>query len=148
MGLKTDAGHIFKLCSSFFIQQIPAIFELTKHINMETIINAPSHWIPGSATQTHKIDIYNKWLAFEDSQAKSKTLWYMVSLIAQGVLFLPLPAMLMYYYNAPIVILVITLTLYFANIIAGMGGSGIRTLISLFAFSVIVHLVMLATFVL
>jgi len=115
---------------------------------MATLINAPAHWIAGSATKTHKIDIYDQWIVFEDSQAKSKTLWYMVSLVAQGVLFLPLPALLMYYYHAPIVILVITMTLYFANIIAGMGGSGIRTLISLFAFSVIVHLVMLAVFVL
>src|ERR1019366_3999651 len=116
---------------------------------MLTLLNAPAHQIAGSAIQKQKNEsaVYDRWLAFEDSQAKNKTLWYMVSLIAQGVLFLTLPALLMYYYHAPIIVLVVTLTLYFANIIAGMGGSGIRTLISLFAISAFVHLMMLAVFV-
>ena len=72
----------------------------------------------------------------------------MFSLVSQGVLFLPVPAFLLYYYNAPIVVLVVTLVLFFANIIAGMGGSGIRTLLGFFAFSVLVHITMLLVFML
>ncbi len=116
---------------------------------METIkLTASLPWHAEPATQKHKINIYEKWLAFEDSQAQSKTLWYLISMIAQGVLFLPVPAVLLYYFNAPIIVLAITMTLFFSNIIAGMGGSGIRTLISLFAVSAIVHLVMVAVFTL
>jgi hypothetical protein len=116
---------------------------------MATLTNAPSHWIAGSAIQKQKNDsnIYNKWIAFADGQAKNKTLWYMVSMITQGVLFLPVPAVLIYYFNAPMVVLIITLSLFFANIIAGMGGEGIRTLTSLFATSFIVHILMLAIFI-
>jgi len=85
---------------------------------------------------------------FADNQSSNRTVWFLVSLVAQGVLFLPIPAALMYYYNAPVLVLIITLALFFANIIAGMGGSGIRTLIGLFALSIVVHLLMLAVFIL
>ena len=75
-------------------------------------------------------------------------MWFLVSLMMQGVLFLPIPAVLMYYFDAPIVVLGITMVLFFANIIAGMGGSGIRTVLSFFAASVIIHLAMLVVFIL
>jgi len=93
-------------------------------------------------------NIWNKLIAFADSQAPNRTGWFMFSLISQGVLFLPVPAFLLYYYNAPIAILAVTLGLFFANIIAGMGGSGIRTLLGFFAFSVLVHITMLLVFIL
>jgi hypothetical protein len=115
---------------------------------MTTLTNTTTHWLAERATQKQKSNsnIYDKWIAFADGQAKNKTLWYMVSMITQGVLFLPVPAVLIYYFNAPIIVLAVTLTLFFANIIAGMGGEGIRTLTSLFAISVIVHILMLAIF--
>jgi hypothetical protein len=115
---------------------------------MATLINNTTTWAAGSAAPTHQINLYTKWFAFTESQAKSKTAWYILSMIAQGVLFLPIPAVLLYYFNAPIFVLVITLGLFFANIIAGMGGAGIRALISLFAASIIIHLIMLMIFIL
>jgi len=117
---------------------------------METSINVPTRWTaePAAKTQGSDSSIYYKLTAFADSQAHSKTLWYLVSMIAQGVLFLPVPAVLMYYFNAPGIVLAITMTLFFSNIIAGMGGAGTRTLILLFAVSVAVHLLMLAIFIL
>jgi len=54
---------------------------------------------------------------------------------------------LMYYYDAPIFVLAVTMVLFFANIIAGMGGSGIRILLNFFAASVLIHLVMVAVFI-
>ena len=115
---------------------------------MATLINAPAHWNEQAETQKANNTIWNKWITAADSQAKNQTLWFLLSLIGQGVFFLPVPALLIYYYNAPIVVLVITLFLFFANIIAGMGGSGIRTTLTLFAVSILVHLVMLALFIL
>lgn len=113
---------------------------------MATIkIQSQANW---STEMAHpKANLWYKWLAFADSQADSKTLWFMVSLIAQGVLCLPLPAVLIYYYNAPTLILTITLGLFFANIIAGMGGSSIRTILGLFAISVIIQVIMIAIFI-
>jgi len=113
---------------------------------MEITINQNAQWNNG-ITKTNS-NIYTKWLAVLDSQQQNKTLWFVVSLIAQGVLFLPVPAALIYYFNAPVYILAITLFMYFANIIAGMGGAGIRVMLSFFLLSVFLHLVMIAIFVL
>jgi hypothetical protein len=115
---------------------------------MATIkLHAPT-WAATTTNQNNNTTLWNKWLAFTDSQAGSKTAWFLVSLMIQGVLFLPIPAVLMYYYDAPIIVLGITMVLFFANIIAGMGGSGIRTVLNFFAASVLIHLVMLALFIL
>jgi hypothetical protein len=108
---------------------------------MEITINQNAQWNAGIIKT--KSNFYTKWLAVLDSQQPNKTLWYIVSLIAQGVLFLPVPAALIYYFNAPVYILAITLFMYFANIIAGMGGAGIRITLSFFLLSVFVHLTMI-----
>jgi len=77
----------------------------------------------------------------------NRTVWYLVSLVTQGLIFLPIPAILMSYYNAPIILMAITMTLFFANVIAGLGGLSIRTMISWFALSILVHILMLAIFI-
>jgi hypothetical protein len=114
---------------------------------MENFITTPAHWVNNSNTQ-HKLSVYTKWKQFADQQSGNKTLWFIISLIAQGVLFLPVPAALIYYFNAPLAVLAVTLGLYFANIIAGMGGAGIRVMLLFFLTSVIMHLLMIALFVL
>ncbi|WP_413666810.1 hypothetical protein ACEN9X_20025 [Mucilaginibacter sp. Mucisp86] len=115
-------------------------------------INAPEWTAANTSANTTNTkvnnNIWNKLIAFADSQAPNKTIWFMFSLVSQGVLFLPIPAFLLYYYNAPIAILAVTLVLFFGNIIAGMGGLGIRSLLGLFAFSVLVHITMLLVFML
>lgn len=83
-----------------------------------------------------------------ESQAERITLWFLVSLVFQGVFFLPIPAALIYYAGAPVAVLAVTLTLFFANIIAGMGGAGIKTLLWLFASSIFIHLLMILVFIL
>jgi len=111
---------------------------------METTINTLMHT---NATERNSINIWKKLLAIADNQADNKTVWFLVSLIFQGVLFLPIPAALMYYYQAPIIVLPITFGLYLSNIIAGMGGSGIRVMLGLIALSVIINLTMLAIYI-
>ncbi|WP_121809353.1 hypothetical protein [Mucilaginibacter kameinonensis] len=111
-------------------------------------INAPEWTAANTNTAKANNNIWTKLIAFADSQAPNKTIWFMFSLVSQGVLFLPIPAFLLYYYNAPIAILAVTLVLFFGNIIAGMGGLGIRSLLGLFAFSVLVHITMLLVFML
>jgi len=114
---------------------------------MSTIINAPSHWITGPAIQKQKNDsnIYNKLVVFADNQAKNMTSLFTTSLIAQCVLFLPLPALLIFYYHGPVIVLAIAITLFFANIIACIGGQGMRSIVSIFAL-IIIDLIMLVMF--
>ena len=104
---------------------------------METSIN----------TLTAKNHIWTNLLSMADHQAEHKTIWFLFSLIFQGVFFLPIPAVLMYYYHAPIIVLPITFGLYLGNIIAGMGGSGIRVVIGALLFSILVNLGVLALFI-
>jgi len=113
---------------------------------MEITITQQNQWT--AEQPIAETSIRTKWLSMLDSQESNKTLWYVFSLIAQGVLFLPLPTLLIYYFHAPIFILPVTLCLYFANIIAGMGGAGIRLLLSVFSMSVLLHVLMVIIFVL
>ncbi len=115
---------------------------------MATTLSARTQWKGQSETQRSTGGIWSKLVAFTDSQAKVKTQWFMISLIVQGVFFLPLPAALSFYYGAPAYILFITLGLFFANIISGMGGAGIRVTIGLLATSILVHILMLAVYIL
>ena len=113
---------------------------------MEITIHPQTRWSPEQKI-TH-VSIWSNWLARIDNQGANKTLWYIVSMIAQGILFLPVPAAMIYYYNAPLLLLPVTLGLFFGNIIAGMGGAGIRVLLLIFIGSAIIHLAMLAFYLL
>jgi|SRR5580698_5269275 hypothetical protein len=110
---------------------------------MQTTLSIPANLAGNTSVQQPKVSILHKWIAFEDSQAKNLTFWYLLSMIVQGVFFLPIPALLIYNFHAPVIILFVTLGLFFANLIAGMGAFGIRAIISLFAVSFIAHLLMI-----
>jgi len=56
-----------------------------------------------------------------------------------ATVFLPLPILLIGYFNAPIAVLGVTMVSFFANFVANMGGSGIRTTLSCFFASIIIH---------
>jgi hypothetical protein len=104
---------------------------------METSIN----------TSTVANHTWASLLSIADHQAEHKTIWFFFSLVFQGVLFLPIPAVLLFYYNASIIVLPITFGLYLANIIVGMGGAGIRVVLGLFICSVLINLGMLAVYI-
>jgi hypothetical protein len=74
--------------------------------------NVPATWTTAAHTNTH-ISIWDKFTAFADSQHERRAMWFFAALIVQGVIFLPLPAFLIYYYNAPTVVLMITMTCFF-----------------------------------
>lgn len=115
---------------------------------MATIkIQSPTTLTEDLPVQKTNNNVWKKLMAIADTQAKTQTGWFMASLIVQGVFFLPLPAALIFYFGAPVSLLFITLGLFFANIITGMSGSGIRTTLTLLALSVVVHLVMLCLYI-
>ncbi|MEO6633836.1 MAG: hypothetical protein ABIN13_18985, partial [Mucilaginibacter sp.] len=59
-----------------------------------------------------------------------------------------IPAVLLFYYHAPLIVLPITFGLFLGSIIVGMGGSGIRFMLGYFVFSTVVNLLMLALYIL
>lgn len=104
--------------------------------------NASAAWATAAHTNNPRFSLWNKFTAFADSQHERKTMWYFLALVVQGIFFLPLPAFLMYYYNAPIIVLLITLTCFFTSIIACMGGAGIRSVLLLSAASILIQVIM------
>jgi hypothetical protein len=104
--------------------------------------NVPANWATADrAGQTHT-SLWNKFTVYADSQRKGKAMWYFLALVVQGIFFLPLPAVLMYYYNAPVIVLLITLAGFFTSIIACMGGAGIRAVLLLSAASILIQVIM------
>lgn len=110
---------------------------------MATLTNTAAQWSEATLANNNNVNLLTKLTAWADNQAPNRTLWFMVSLITQGVLFLPAPAALLYYFDAPLAVLAVTLGLFFSNIIAGMGGASIRAMLGLFALSIITHLIMI-----
>ncbi len=100
-----------------------------------------SSWMAENHTEGN-FNLWAKFMAYADSQKPNHTLWFFITLIGQGVLFLPIPAVLMYYYDANISVLAVTMVCFFTTIIANMGGEGIRTTLTLLAASVFIHIAM------
>ena len=114
---------------------------------MSTIsIQFPAKLVNTAPAAQHQA-LWTEFTAFADREAKHRTLWFMVSMMVQGVFFLPIPAVLVYYFGAPILCVIVTMGFFFANVILGMSGASIRTLIAFFALSIVVHLLMLAVFI-
>ncbi len=91
---------------------------------------------------------WQKYIAFADSQTKNRMLWFLVAFVFQAVVFLPIPAALMYYYNASIACLAVTVLLFFGFLVVGMTGFGIRTLIFYITLSFAINLTMLTIYIL
>ena len=112
---------------------------------------APATWtntVTTNQNTSYNFNLWTKFTQFADGQKDSHTLWFFVILIVHGVLFLPLPAVLLYYYNAPIAVLAITMVCFFTNLIATMGGASIRVALLLFGCSIFLHLLMALIYVL
>jgi len=86
---------------------------------------------------------WTKYLAFVDGQQHNRTLWFFIILSVHAAAFLPIPVLLIGYLNAPVGILGVTMVSFFANFVANMGGSGIRTTLSFFFASIILHMAMI-----
>ncbi|MGZ3777682.1 MAG: hypothetical protein ACXVI9_08760 [Mucilaginibacter sp.] len=101
-----------------------------------------SNWAT-SPEHTGHLSLWNKFTAFADRQEERKVIWFFLALTVQGIFFLPMPAALMYYYNASIGVLLITLFCFFTNIIAYMGGAGIRAVLLLSVISILIQVAVL-----
>ncbi len=115
---------------------------------MNTIELEPSATLVKTEAIERPDSTLKRFAAFAESQKDKRLGWFMISLLAQAVIFLPVPAALMYYYDASISVLAITVLLFFANLVVGMAGSKINVLIALIAITTIVHIAMIVAYVL
>lgn len=89
-----------------------------------------------------------RYFKYADQQEKNHTLWFFLALMIHGVFFLASPAILIWMYQAPLAVLFITIVNFFINLIANMGGAGIRTTITLFYAGLLVNVGMILFYVL
>lgn len=115
---------------------------------MNTLELNPTAEMANSEAAVSKASIYNRFNKFAEKQAKNRAGWFMASLLWQGVLCLPVPAFLLYYYSAPIWILFVTVLLFFINLVAGMAGTKTTTVIGLLFAGTLVNLAMVLAYVL
>lgn len=101
---------------------------------------AAVNWAAATKTNSMNASIWSKYLAFLDRQRSNRTLWFLLSLSIHATLILPLPLLLIGYFNAPIAFLAITMLCFFTNFVANMGGASLRTTFTCFMASIIVHL--------
>jgi hypothetical protein len=80
-----------------------------------------------------KPTVYNRYLAFIKGRQKDRTMWFLLSLVVQGIFILPAPAILLVYYDAPIYVPMITMLTCYPNVITAMTGSGLRDTLAVFA---------------
>ena len=102
-----------------------------------------NNWITVKETSSNHVSAWGKYIAFVDGQKTNRTLWFLISLSVHATVFLPLPLILIGFFNAPIALLVITMSCFFINFVANMGGSGIRTTFTCFLASIIMHIGMI-----
>ncbi|RBQ06782.1 hypothetical protein [Pedobacter miscanthi] len=93
-------------------------------------------------------DLYISYISHLDKQNENRLLWFFLALMIHGVLFLASPAILIGYFGAPVLVLAITIINFFANLIANMGGAGIRTTVSLFYLGLIINLALIVFYIL
>ncbi len=107
-----------------------------------------TNWILTDTADLQETNLWTRLANFADGQKQNHTLWFFVILVVHGVLFLPLPAVLMYYFEAPAAVLAVTMVCFCTNLIANMGGAGIRVALALFGISVFLHLAMALIYIL
>jgi hypothetical protein len=115
---------------------------------MNTIELEPSATPVKTAAIERPDSILKRFEAFAESQKNKRLGWFMISLLAQAVIFLPIPAALMYYCDASVSVLAIGVGLFFINLVAGMAGSKINVLMILIAITTIVNVAMILAYVL
>jgi hypothetical protein len=108
---------------------------------LKTDLHSP--WTASASANENRRGLWDKFTAFADGQRERKVIWFFLALTIQGIFFLPMPAALMYYYNASLTVLLITMFCFFTNIIAYMGGAGIRTVLLLSVMSILIQLAVL-----
>lgn len=113
---------------------------------MATSINTHAAWTQVAATDK-KATLWNRFIDFVSGQQQNHTLWFFIILMVNGVLVLPVPAVLIYYFNAPVWVLGVTMLSFFANLIVNMGGESAKTTLIFFFGSLAIHLVMILAFI-
>ncbi len=92
-------------------------------------------------------DPWKAYWKFVDKQANYKTMWWFINLVVHANLVLAVPAVLVYYYDASVLLVDLTVGGFFANLVANMGGYGIRVTLTAFFASLLINFSLLIYYI-
>ena len=101
---------------------------------MGVVLKNNDNWSSAPFSKNQENSFSLKLLKIANSAVDSKTAWFVVFIIGQSVLLLPILAVLIFYLHVQFNLVLITIVLYAANILSEMRGSGIRILVSFFCY--------------
>jgi len=87
--------------------------------------------------------LFKSYIRYADSQSQNDLLWFTLVLMVHGVFSLASPAILILSFDAPIIVLAITVLNFFINLIAHMGGAGIRIKLTLLYLGLLINVGMI-----
>jgi hypothetical protein len=70
-----------------------------------------------SEPDTRKIVTNKSQAAFVKKNGKKRLYWFLLTTLLQAVLFLPLPLVLIYFYNASAIVLIVTCGLFLLTLV-------------------------------
>ncbi len=124
-------------------------FCVIKKNTMEThknITHKPNSAFNYQSAETYGDSVWDKYLAFVESQKPSAIGWWLGSLMLHGCILVPLTFLLVYSLGGPTLpFLFISMMLFFINVIANMGGAAFRFTFNSFILSIAIHLLMVIT---
>jgi len=105
--------------------------------------NPVKEWAEKEFTSLISFNPLKLYLRFLDRQKPFHLMWWFINLIVHANLVLAVPAILIWHFNAPIYVLGITCIAFFSNLVANMGGMGIRITLTAFFASLTINLIMI-----
>lgn len=97
------------------------------------------------STENYTIGIWEKYRLFVESQKPNAIGWWLGSLMLHGCILVPITFLLVYSLNGPTIpFLFISMSLFFINVIANMGGAAFKVTFNSFMLSIAIHLLMAA----
>ncbi|SKB29763.1 hypothetical protein [Daejeonella lutea] len=95
------------------------------------------------------IGIWEKYNAFVDTQKPNAIGWWLGSLMLHGCILVPISFLLVYSLGGPTIpFLFISMSLFFINVIANMGGAAFKVTFNSFMLSIAIHILMALTVIL
>jgi len=93
-----------------------------------------------TATTAPSVSLWSKYLTFADGQKENHLGWFLVSIILHATALVPLTFVIVYSLGGYVLpCLAVSMTIFFANIVANMSGASTRVTIFVFGLSLLIH---------
>ena len=90
-------------------------------------------------TKSKRINWTSRYLAYCDRQMQQRTLWYLLPLMSLSAAVMPIGIFLMSYFSWYLPFVAISILLFFANIVVNIADQHTRTTITVYLFTLLVH---------